>query len=94
MERFSRFAESAAGQLAEVTRDGTGGRLVDKLIEEIGEASDDVRKLLRGPWRMPRSEIEARTEHLLSGQNITEFGVDAFGFDPQYVAKVIPAACC
>lgn len=91
VERFSRLAGSAAGQIIEVTRDGGGSRFVDRIAEELGEAAAEIRSLLRGSaWRMSKGEAQQRIDHLLAGQNITEHGVDAFGFDPEYVQKVIP----
>ncbi len=91
VERLSRIAGSAAGQIMEVTRDGSGTRLVDKLLEELQEAAAEVRAMLEASsWRMPEDEMERRIQHLIGGRNINEHGVDPFGAEPAYMRKVVP----
>lgn len=76
----------------EVTRDGRSTRFVDKILDELREASVDVRKLLqKSSWRMSDEEMERRVHTLLQGRNFNEFGVDAFGAEPEYMRKVVPA---
>jgi len=91
VERLSRIAGSAAGQIMEVTRDGSGTHLVDKLLEELQEAAAEVRAMLEASsWRMPDEEMERRIQHLIHGRNINEHGVDPFGAEPAYMRKVVP----
>lgn len=92
VERLSRIAGSAANQIIEVTRDGGSSRLIDRLLGELREASEEVTSILsKSSWRTPEAEMERRVKHLLTGRNFNEFGVDPFGAEPEYMRKVVPA---
>ncbi len=89
-ERIERIANAAWQQLA-VADDVRRRGLPARIAREVREAAGEVRDLLQsGSWRMPEPELRRRVDHLLANMNLNEFGVDAFGFSPNYVAKVIP----
>ncbi len=88
VDHFQRIAGAAAGQIIEVARDG-GSQTARSLWEEVVEAAADVRALLEGPeWRTPSAELDRRFDILLSSKNLSEFGVDPFGFSPEYVRNI------
>ena len=92
VERISRIAESAAGQIMEVTKDGRSARFVDRIMAEVQEAAAEVRAMLqKSNWRTPSVEMERRIQHLLDGHNFNEHGVDPFGAEPAYMREVVPA---
>lgn len=92
VQRFSKIAESAAGQIIEVTKDGRSARFVDRIFAELNEAAAEVRAMMDGrSWRTPSDEMERRIQYLLSGSNINDHGVDPFGAEPAYMRKVVPA---
>lgn len=86
---FERIADVARSQLA-VAQQARDTGLVEQLWTEISEAAGDFRGLLRDGYRMPEEELERRVEHLLGNKNLNEFGVDPFGFSPDYVRKIFP----
>ena len=88
VERIQRLAD-AAGQIIEVARD-SGSGTARNLWEEVVEAAADMRGLLAGPdWRTPAEELDRREQVLLSNKNLNQYGVDPFGFSPEYVRGIL-----
>lgn len=88
VDRIQRIA-GAAGQIIEVARD-SGSDTARGLWEEVLEAAADMRGLLAGPeWRTHNDELDRRVAILLGNKNLSQFGVDPFGFSPEYVRKII-----
>jgi 1-acyl-sn-glycerol-3-phosphate acyltransferase len=89
IDRVQRAAGSATGQIVEVTGDGAMSGRFAELWQEIKQAAVEARSMLAGgDWRLSEAELERRTEHLLRNQNLSEYGVDPFGFSPEYVKMV------
>ncbi len=87
--RFERIADAARNQLA-VAREARESGVGRQLWTELTEAAGDFRGLLRDGYRMNEDELERRVAHLLGNKNLNEYGVDPFGFSPEYVRKVFP----
>lgn len=83
--------QALANQLAHFTEAERRRPLVERAMRELGEASQDVVSLLAsGSWRTPPEELDKRFGHLLTSKNLSEYGVDAFGFAPKEIRDVIP----
>ena len=84
--------QALAGQLARLTEPEQRRPLLARALREAGEAGQEVLSLLASNgWRTPPDELERRFEHLLDSKNLSEYGVDAFGFAPAEIRKYVPA---
>ncbi len=84
--------QALAGQLARLTEPEHRRPLLAQALREAGEAGQEVLSLLASNgWRTPPEEVERRFAHLLASKNLSEYGVDAFGFAPSEIRKYVPA---
>ncbi len=90
--RLQAVGELLGGQLAHWTEPERRRSLGERIAREASEASQEVASLLlSGGWRTPEAELQARIDHLLQSKNLSEYGVDPFGFSPTSVRQVVPA---
>ena len=67
------------------------GNVAARVTAETTEAVQDIASLLlSGSWRTPELELRERIGHLLQNKNLSEHGVDAFGFAPEVVQQTVP----
>lgn len=90
-ERLQKLGLHAAGQLAAFVEEDRARPLYRQLVEELGEAGQDMAALLlSGTWQTPEEEVDRRIAHLMHGEHLGEFGVDPFGYSPQALRQVVP----
>ena len=90
-EHFQKLGLQAAGQLAAFVAEESARPLYRQLLEEVGEATQDMAALLlSGTWHTPQDEVDRRIAHLMQGNHLGEFGVDAFGYSPEALRQVVP----
>ncbi len=91
VERLQRLGTAAAGQIAAWTEPQRRARVIDRFVHEFSEAGSDIATmLLDGSWRMPPEEVERRMTALNANKNLSEFGTDSFGFEPDSMRPVLP----
>lgn len=93
-EQVSRIAaagEQLASQLAHWSEPERRKSLVDRAVAEATEASEEILSLLlSGSWQAPPEEVERRFRALMQSKNLSEYGVDPFGFAPESVRGFVP----
>lgn len=90
--RLQEVGETLAGQLAHWAEPQARQSLIDRVAAELGQAGQEVASLLlSGGWRAPPEEVERRFRLLLASENLSEYGVDPFGFAPDSMRGFIPA---
>ncbi|MSQ84205.1 MAG: acyltransferase family protein [Myxococcales bacterium] len=89
--RWQQVGEQLAGQLAHWAEPERRRSLLNRAVSEVGEASEEIASLLlSGSWRAPPEEIERRFRLLMASKNLSEYGIDPFGFAPESVRGFIP----
>lgn len=79
------------GTLARLTDATSRQNLLEQAAKEAAEATEEVASLLlSGSWRTPPEALDAKIGHLLQSKNLSEHGVDPFGFSPQVVQQTVP----
>lgn len=92
LDRLQAVGELLAGQLAHWTEPDRRRSVGEQIAREATEVSQEVASLLlSGSWRTPERDLQERIEHLLQSKNLSEYGVDPFGFSPTAVRQFIPA---
>ncbi len=89
--RWQAAGENLVGQLQHWVAPEQRKSLLDRATAELTEAGQEMASLLiSGSWRTPPEEIERRFQILMQSKNLSEYGVDAFGFSPHTIKGVIP----
>lgn len=88
--RFERAAAEAQRQIALLGGGAREAAFLERIADELREAAADVAGILASDWRTSAAEVDARIDHLLGNKNLSRYGVDPFGFSPEYVKPIIP----
>lgn len=90
-EKWRRLGAAVTTQIAEWSEPQKRRNFIERFAGELSEAGQEIATtLLSNSWRTPEAEIDARIGHLLKSNNLSEFGVDPFGFSPEGARDVIP----
>lgn len=85
------LGQTIAGQLAQWSEPERRRSLMERAVQEVTEASQEVASLLlSGGWHLSEAELQRRLGHLMSSKNLSPHGTDAFGFAPGEMKQVIP----
>jgi 1-acyl-sn-glycerol-3-phosphate acyltransferase len=92
IEKLQRIGMALSQQLVDWTEPHHRRSLTDRMAREASGMASELATLLLAPggYQLPREELDRRIAHLLSNENLSEFGTDPFGFAPERMRGIVP----